>query len=179
MLAAYVLGGCAQACPVRLNFICTHNSRRSHLAQLWAAAAAHENKFAHVEIFSGGTEATAFDHCAVAAIQRAGFQVACTTRDSNPSYQLRFSDQVPPVTSFSKVFDQAPNPQGGFAAVLVCSDADAACPVVPGAEQRFAIPYIDPEVADDTPDETATYDLRCRQIAREMLYVFVQARAAT
>jgi len=36
---------------------------------------------------------------------------------------------------------------------------------------RFALPYDDPKQSDGTPTEVKTYDERCRQIAREMLYM--------
>ena len=156
--------------PARLVFICTHNSRRSHLAQVWAQTAAWLAGVSGVEAYSGGTEATAFDPRAVAALARAGFHVAAAADGPNPAYTVRFSDQVEAMVCFSKVYDQAPNPSGGFCAVMTCSAADEACPVVRGASERIAIPYDDPKEADGTARERAVYDERCRQIAREMLY---------
>lgn len=156
---------------VRLNFICTHNSRRSHLAQIWAAVAA--TRFGvPVTCYSGGTESTAFHPCAVDAVRRAGLRVEKTTDDANPIYHVRFGEGSPVLTCFSKKFDGAPNPKKDFAAIMVCSDADEACPVVGGADRRFAIQYEDPKKSDGTPRESATYDERCAQIAREMLYAF-------
>ncbi|WP_199223416.1 hypothetical protein [Brumimicrobium oceani] len=38
---------------VKLNFICTHNSRRSHLAQIWAQTAAHYFSVPNVLCYSG------------------------------------------------------------------------------------------------------------------------------
>jgi hypothetical protein len=114
-------------------------------------------------------------------MERAGFKIQKTTDDANPVYHVRCGDQLPPLTCFSKKFDGAPNPKEGFAAVMVCSSADRSCPAVRGATGRFAIPFIDPKVSDGTPQEAATYDARCAQIAREMLYVMsrVQADAAS
>mgnify|MGYP000733479600 CR=1 FL=1 len=60
---------------IALNFICTHNSRRSHLAQIWAATAAYYYAIPNIQTFSGGTEATAFNPRAVAAMERAGFKI--------------------------------------------------------------------------------------------------------
>jgi arsenate reductase len=157
--------------PVRMTFICTHNSRRSHMSQLWAQTAAHVYGVPGVVTFSGGTEATAFNPRAVAAVRRAGFEVVDGGGD-NPVYTVRFADQGPMMECFSKVYDQAPNPSEGFVAVMTCSAADAACPIVFGAEARISIPYEDPKAFDDTEREAAMYDERCRQIAREMLYVF-------
>jgi predicted protein tyrosine phosphatase len=53
-------------------FICTHNSRRSHFGQIWAAAAAHHLGIQGVRTYSAGTEATAFNPRAIAAVERAG-----------------------------------------------------------------------------------------------------------
>jgi arsenate reductase len=156
----------------RLTFICTHNSRRSHMSQLWAQTAAHVYGVSPVETFSGGTEATAFNPRAVAAIERAGFRVVNPGGGDNPVYQVNFGDAGPSMECFSKVYDQPPNPTEGFIAVMTCSAADEACPIVFGADERVAIPFEDPKAFDGTDRESEMYDERCRQIAREMLYVF-------
>jgi arsenate reductase (thioredoxin) len=158
--------------PVRLTYICTHNSRRSHLGQVWAQVAAAYFEIPGVETFSGGTETTACNPRTIAALERAGLQVLVTTSGDNPVYAIRYDEAQPPVVAFSKVYDQAPNPAAGFAAIMTCGHADENCPFIPGAERRLAITYTDPKEADDTPAEAATYDERCRQIATEMKYVF-------
>jgi hypothetical protein len=81
-----------------------------------------------------------------------------------------------PVEVFSKVFTDAPNPQSGFCAVMTCTEADAGCPVVPGAENRIAVPYIDPKEADGSGVEAALYEARAREIGMEMAWVFQRAR---
>jgi arsenate reductase len=163
--------------PVRLTFICTHNSRRSHLAQIWAKAAADYYGLSRVETFSGGTEATAFNPRAVNALKRAGFAIAATESESqnNPRYQVRYSDAVAALVCFSKVYSDAANPKSEFCAVMTCTEADRACPLVAGARHRVSLLYDDPKVADGTAEEIERYDERCRQIAREMLYLFRQA----
>ena len=176
-LAAFIAESREAAEPVRLTFICTHNSRRSHLSQIWAETAAHVFGIDGVETFSGGTEATAFNPRAVSAVRRAGFLVDDPGDGDNPVIRVRFGEEAAAMECFSKVYDQPPNPTEGFAAVMTCSDADAACPIVFGADARIAIPYDDPKAADGTPDETRIYGERCRQIAREMLYAFREARS--
>ncbi len=161
--------------PARLTFICTHNSRRSHMAQVWAATAAAWYGIEGVETYSGGTEATAFNPRAVAALERAGFEIANPGGD-NPRYRVRFGPDAPPLTCFSKVTSESPNPREGFAAIMTCSAADEACPIVDGAALRVSIPYIDPKEADDTPEETARYDARSLQIAAEMFYLMSRVR---
>ncbi|GAB3180061.1 low molecular weight phosphatase family protein [Telluribacter humicola] len=158
--------------PVRLTFICTHNSRRSHLGQVWAQVAAVHYDVPDVSTFSGGTETTTCNPRTIAAFKRAGMEVAQTTEGDNPVYHLAYDEALPPVVAFSKVYDQEPNPTTGFAAIMTCSHAEENCPFIPGAERRLSITYTDPKEADDTPAEAATYDERCRQIATEMMYVF-------
>lgn len=162
--------------PARLTFICTHNSRRSHIAQLWAHAAADVHGIDGVTTYSGGTEATAFDPRAVAALARSGFRIEKKAEGDNPVYLVRHRPDRPPTEAFSKVYDQDPNPSNDFCAVMTCSQADSGCPFVPGASLRVAIPYEDPKAFDGTERESAAYDERCRQISREMLYLFSRVR---
>ena len=153
-----------------LNFICTHNSRRSHLSQIWAQVFAHHAGI-NVSTFSGGTEATAFNPNAVAALRRAGLDISDASGD-NPRYQVSFAEGIEPMTCFSKTFDDPVNPSSNFAAIMTCSEADADCPYVPGASDRIKLFYEDPKVSDGTPQEQQTYDARCAQIASEMQYIF-------
>jgi arsenate reductase len=156
----------------KLTFICTHNSRRSQMAQVWAQTAAQHFSVPCVEAYSGGTEASAFNPRAVAALQRAGFRVDTSEEGGNPVSNVRFADDMDPIECFSKVYHRPPNPTQGFLAVMTCSQADRDCPLVLGAIERIAIPYDDPKSFDGTEQEAAKYDERCRQIGREMLYVF-------
>lgn len=159
--------------PANLTFICTHNSRRSHMSQLWAATAAAWYGVDEVGTFSGGTEATAFDPRAVAAVQRAGFAIENPGGD-NPHYRVTYGPGAPVMECYSKTYDDPSNPREGFAAVMTCSQADQSCPAVMGAALRVAIPYDDPKAADGTPEETQRYDERCEQIAREIFYLLSQ-----
>jgi arsenate reductase len=160
----------------RLTFICSHNSRRSQMAQILAQTAAHSFGVPRVETFSGGTEATAFDPRAVAALERAGLRIDTPDEMSNPVYRVRYADETDPIKCFSKKYDQPPNPTQDFFAVMTCSEANRNCPLVFGAAERIAIPYDDPKAFDGTDHEAAKYDERCRQIAREMLYLFSRAK---
>jgi arsenate reductase len=142
------------------------------LSQIWAHVAAEYYQLSGIETYSGGTEGTAFNPRAVAAIERAGLKVeADDLNASNPRYQVFSSDVTPPQICFSKVFDAEPNPTKDYCAVMTCSQADEACPVVIGCDLRAPIRYEDPKVADDTPMESERYDERSRQICTEMLYM--------
>jgi len=176
-LALYIKTQQSSGQASKLVFICTHNSRRSHLSQIWAKTAAEYYGIgSNIEAYSGGTEATAFNPRAVAALERAGFSIEKPVGE-NPHYMVRFSDQAPALECFSKVYDQAPNPSEGFAAVMTCSQADKNCPSIPGASVRVPIPYEDPKVADGTPDEAKVYDERSAQIASEMFYLMKKVKA--
>lgn len=168
-LADYMRSGREQTKPLQVNFICTHNSRRSHLSQIWAATGLTYYGVGEVQTFSGGTEATAFHPNAVAALVRAGFQVE-NPGGKNPHYEFTFAESGPVVECFSKTYDDPFNPSEDFAAIMTCSDADENCPYIPGATFRLALTYEDPKVADGTPEETQKYDATVRQIGRELLY---------
>jgi arsenate reductase (thioredoxin) len=158
----------------QLTVICTHNSRRSHFGQAWLAVAAAYFGL-NVETFSGGTEATAFHPNAVDALRRTGLEIRQLDNGNNPNYEMKLGQDSEPLRLFSKKFDHDFNPQQGFAAIMVCSEADAGCPFVPGADARFSLPYLDPKAADGLPTEAAVYDARCRQMAVEMFYAVKQA----
>lgn len=173
-LADYIKAKIKSQQPINLTFICTHNSRRSHLGQVWAQVAASYFGVMNVHCFSGGTETTACNPRTIAALERAGLRISKTADTDNPTYEISYDEASVPIIAFSKVYDQAPNPSSAFAAIMTCDHAEANCPYIPGAEKRLPIMYIDPKVSDDTPEETATYDARCRQIATEMKWVFGQ-----
>ncbi|HUS35750.1 MAG TPA: protein-tyrosine-phosphatase [Verrucomicrobiae bacterium] len=157
-----------------LIFICTHNSRRSHFSQVWAQTAALYYGGRNLLTFSGGTEATACNPRTVQALRRAGFSVVQSTEGENPVYLAQISETGKPLRLYSKVFGAKENPQKDFVAVLTCGDAAESCPVVNGAALRLPLLFKDPKAADNTPQEKATYDERCRQIAREMFYMMSQ-----
>lgn len=161
--------------PVLLNFICTHNSRRSHIAQIWAAVAAYHYGLRNVQTYSGGTEATAFNPRAVAAMKRAGFQIE-NEGGENPRYRVIFADDQPPLTCWSKTFDDPANPGQEFAAIMTCNHADENCPLIPGVKRRIPLTYNDPKEADDTPEEASRYDERVWQIGREIFFAMKQVQ---
>lgn len=170
-LARIVQRRLVAADTARLVFICTHNSRRSHMCQIWAQTAAHCYGIPGVVTFSGGTEPTALNPRVAAALRRSGLRIDPSTVPDNPVYRVRFSSGAEPMECFSKLYDQPPNPMVGFCAIMTCSEADRDCPVVLGADDRISLPYDDPGRFDSTDLESAAYDERCRQIAREMLYL--------
>ncbi len=157
---------------INLNFICTHNSRRSHLAQIWAQAAASYFAIPGVHCYSGGTETTALFPKIAETMAEQGFRVFNLTETDNPVYAVKYDDNCLPVIGFSKKYDSHFNPVSGFAAIMTCSQADGGCPFIPGAEKRIPITFEDPKISDNTPEQTAVYRERSLQIAEEIFYVF-------
>lgn len=170
VLIEYIQQKADQNQEINLNFICTHNSRRSQFSQIWGKVAAAYHGI-DINSYSGGVEVTAFNERAVASIKRFGFKVS-REGEENPKYFVFFSDDEDPIVTFSKVYDDAANTPKGFAAVMTCSHADENCPFIPGAEARIPVRYEDPKAIDDTEKEAEMYDSRSMQIASEMLYVF-------
>jgi arsenate reductase (thioredoxin) len=162
--------------PADMTFICTHNSRRSHMSQIWAATAAYYYGIQNVHTFSGGTQATACNCRTVAAMRRVGFDIEDATSGDNPIYLVRYASDRPVIRAYSKLYNGDDNPKHEFIALMTCSVADKTCPIVEGAVSRYAIHYVDPRLCDDTPTETTAYNERCREIAREMFYIMSEVR---
>ncbi len=173
-LVEYVRGRHQAGNDVRLNMICTHNSRRSHLAQVWAQTAAAYYKVGNVHCYSGGTQATALFPTVAETLAGSGFLFTRIGDGQNPVYAFRYDANDPPIIGFSKKYDHPFNPQDGFAAVMTCSQADGDCPFIAGADARFSLPYEDPKISDGTPVQEKVYAQRTLQIAAEMFYVFSQ-----
>ena len=162
----------------KVNFICTHNSRRSHLSHIWAHVAANHFGISELKTYSGGTEATECNPRTIQALQRAGFQVTVITEPPNPKYEISFAKGESSILVFSKVYHDtaAGNPNADYIAGMCCDDVDQRCPIVVGATTRIALHYRDPKIADGTVHEADTYDERSQQIAQEMFYLMGQVK---
>ena len=159
--------------------ICTHNSRRSHLAQLWLSVGADFYQLPLIRTYSGGTLATALNFRVVEGLLNTGFTIGTTdTNKENPVYQVQWRTGMSPALMSSKVYDAGINPKDKFAAVMVCDQADEGCPVVSGCDLRIALPFEDPKSAYGTPEEEKAYEDSIKQIGREMLFVTSQVRTA-
>jgi arsenate reductase len=161
---------------VDLIFICTHNSRRSHMSQIWGQTAAEYYGVKTIRCFSGGTEVTQFNPTAARTVMQFGFEVQKTDESENPLYLVEFSEIEEPLKCFSKVYSDQFNPQNGFIAVMTCSHVEENCPVVFGSKERFSIQYDDPKIYDGTEYEEAKYSERFEQIGIEMLFTFMSIK---
>jgi arsenate reductase len=171
-LVDYIQNKADSKLPIKLNLICTHNSRRSHLSQVWAQTAAAHYNVQNVSCYSGGTEATALFPMVADTLQRNGFKVKTISEGQNPVYAIKFSANELPIIGFSKTYDDDFNPESEFVAIM----ADGGCPFIAGAEKRIPITFEDPKVSDGTPQQKEVYQERSLQIGTEMFYVFSQIK---
>jgi len=157
---------------ININFICTHNSRRSHLSQVWAQVAASHFGIENVICYSGGTEETALFPKVAETLSDQGLNIFKINDGYNPVYAIKYNDNSQPIIAFSKKYDNPFNPVSAFAAIMTCSQADGGCPFIAGAEKRIAITFEDPKISDNTSEQTKVYSERSLQVALEMFYVF-------
>lgn len=162
---------------VNLNFICTHNSRRSQIAQILCKTAVSYFGTDNIECFSGGTEATAFNINAVNALKLFGYNIEMISEEINPIYDVYFSDSIEPIKCFSKIYTHNTNPSSGFTAIMTCSEADENCPIVFGADARFPLTYNDPKQFDNTTQQDEEYLKTVNKIGSEIFYIFNKVNA--
>jgi hypothetical protein len=184
-LAHWIAANFEPGKPLHITVVCTGNSRRSILGSSMGNLAAAYYGMPEFRFHSGGTAPTAFNARTVAALKAIGFDIERTGREAergepkteNPVYRVSWGEGFETV-EFSKHFGDSSNPQSGFATLMVCGEADAACPFVKGAALRLSMPYLDPKIYDDGAYEAAKYAERRDDIGRLMLAVMVQARSA-
>ncbi len=159
---------------VDINYICTHNSRRSQFSQIWSTVASFYYDLP-INSYSGGVEITAFNARAIESLKRMGFEVLSKNElASNPRYLIKYSDRADAIVCFSKLFDDSSSPNENFITMMTCSDADENCPFIPGALKRISFRFEDPKSFDGTPLESQKYDERSLEIATELFFIMEQ-----
>ena len=158
----------------KLNFICTHNSRRSQFCQFWATFFSNYYNI-RCEAYSGGTVETEVYKSVVNNIRDYGFNISFK-ECNNPIYSIKFKN-VNLGNYFSKFYYDFKNPKNEFAAIMTCSDAEKICPFVEGSEVKFYLPYEDPKKYDKSKSEKNDYKKTSEKIASEMNYLFYKLNA--
>jgi len=158
---------------LNLLFVCTHNSRRSHMGQVWGQLAANYYKMDNVNSFSAGTEVTELNSNVIEMIQKVGCKVSTFQNGSNPAYLIEFG-QNQSLTCFSKLIEHESNPRADFFAIMMCTEAEANCPFVPGAIHRIGLPFDDPKAYDNTLKVSDAYLSTFEEIGVQILYLFNQ-----
>lgn len=159
---------------LKLNFICTHNSRRSQFAQVWAWILANYYDLTNIASFSGGTEVTAVYPSVIRALESIGVKVNKEQKADNPIYTLSLGEGIEPLKLYSKLYDAPENPKENFLAFMTCSSADEGCPFIVGPIKRYRLTYEDPKFSDGTEREKETYLEKCIEIGSQIKYVFGQ-----
>jgi len=157
---------------VSVVYLCTHNSRRSHFAQVWGHIASVMYNFPEVIAYSGGTVATACHPNTISALKHIGFEVKCDNPEAeNPLYRVYYNEEDY-VECYSKANTDDSVPQSDFIAIMTCSDSDDNCPLVPGAKIRYSTTFDDPGEFDAADDAIDHYVERSLQIGTEAIYTF-------
>ena len=157
---------------INLNFICTHNSRRSHFSQIWAQVLSDYFKIKKFKSFSGGTISTEIAENVINSLIKCGFRLNSKIRKKNLIYKLSYSDHLNEISCFSKKFNDKVNPKKNFVALMTCSSAEKNCPFIMGADKIISIPYEDPKIFDNSRFCDEEYMKTNLVIASEMYYVF-------
>lgn len=173
-ITEYIRNKKSESAEIRLVFICTHNSRRSHLAQVWAQTMAAYFEIEKITCFSAGTEETALFPIVAKTLENQGFVIDQLPHDKNPIYSVKYGENSHPVIGFSKTIAHRFNPISHFCAIMTCDSANESCPFVPGADFRIALSYEDPKQFDNTSFQEQKYLERSVEIATEMYFVFSQ-----
>ncbi|MGL4461319.1 MAG: hypothetical protein ACRC1K_04135, partial [Planctomycetia bacterium] len=173
--------------------VCTGNSRRSMLGATMGNAAAAYHGLPGVRFHSGGTDPSAFNPRTIRALREIGVEIESTGEEAepgsagapNPKYNVAWGKKntgfsewagTPETVEFSKHYSDPANPAKEFAAVLVCTQADAGCPTVKGATVRIPMPFNDPKEFDGKPEEAAKYAERRDDVGRIMMHILADAR---
>ena len=174
ILIKYIIRKIENNEQVNLNFICTHNSRRSQFCQIWSSTASHYYNIP-VNSYSGGTEITECNKLVINSITNNGFFVTSDGKSKNSKYSVSMGANKP-IKLFSKLFNKSIYHDGPFAAIMTCSDVDENCPYIPGAEIRITLKYDDPKEFDNTKLELKKYEECSHKIASEIFYAFCEIK---
>ena len=173
-LAEWLRNGLDTSTSCPLIFVCTHNSRRSILGEMaWNAIAAFYGLDDQFPAYSAGTEAAQLSPHTLDALRQCGFE----TGEDDGQTEVRWSPDHSGRRAFSKRLGDSALPTSGFAAVMVCAEADAGCPFVPGAARRISMPVEDPKRFDQEDDPLPHYVNTLNQMAAELHYSFSLARS--
>lgn len=113
--------------PIRVLFVCTHNSARSVMAEILL----RRKGGAAFEAFSAGTEPGAVRPLTLRVLQEGGFDTSSLRSKSVDEFQGQRFHYV----------------------ITVCDQARQSCPVFPGSGESLHWAYEDPSEARGTQDE--------------------------
>ena len=157
---------------ININFICTHNSRRSIFSQIWAKVFSDYYGLQKINTFSGGTESTFIPQNVIKTLRLHGFITNRLNQKQNSNYQIIYSLNKNNILIFSKKYTNNLNPSKKFIAVMTCSSAKENCPFISGSEKIISLSYDDPKKYDNLNEPIKMYLNVSNQIATDMNFVF-------
>ena len=157
---------------ININFICTHNSRRSIFSQIWAKVFSDYYGLQKVKTFSGGTEYSYVSPNVIKTLSSYGFIINKLDQKKNSNYEIAYSSNKNKILIFSKKYDEISNPKKNFIAVMTCLSAIEKCPFVFGSEKIISLSYDDPKKYDNLTEPINMYLNISNQIATDMNFVF-------
>ena len=150
----------------KIIFICTHNSRRSQLAEIWSHTFSFIFKKKN-KIFSAGTSKEEFNIRAINVLEKIGFKI----KEEGKKYIFNFSENCNSIHMYSKDISEL-NLKNHFITIMTCADSDKNCPAIPNALARILLSYKDPKSFDNSKQETNKYIATSKKIALELFYLF-------
>jgi len=139
-------------------FLCTHNSRRSQLCQVWGIIL---SKIYNIDLKfnSAGTEKTEVNKNILYCFSHIGLEVK--------GNKIIYEDLS--ISLHSKLLDEIqPNK---FISIMTCSDAEKSCPSDSRSIKNISMTYQDPKVFDYKEKEKDEYLKTSKLIAKELNYV--------
>lgn len=134
--------------PIRVLFLCTHNSARSQMAE----ALLRHIGGARFDVYSAGTEATRVHPLAVRAMAEIGIDIS----GARSKYLREFIDDE---------FDYV---------ITVCDSAAESCPIFPGDPLRIHWSFPDPSAVTGGEQERQRAFARVRDELTQRLRTWVQ-----
>jgi len=172
VLAAQIKQLKRELSPVEIMVVCTHNSRRSHMGELWLRVGIDYYGLSNLRIHSAGTERSAINIRTIRSFQAIGLLVEKSmNKEENPNYKINWRTDEKSYTGYSKEIGSEELPTNGIVSILVCEDAAENCPFIVGSKLRINLPYEDPKRYDDTLEERTKYLERNLEIGSEMFYL--------
>tara|TARA_B100001079_G_scaffold142196_1_gene121790 strand:+ start:344 stop:916 length:573 start_codon:yes stop_codon:yes gene_type:complete len=139
-------------------FLCTHNSRRSQLCQVWGSIL---SKIYNIDLKfnSAGTEKTEVHKTIFYCFSNVGIEI----KDS----KIFYGDLS--LSLHSKVLEEIQSDK--FISIMTCSDAEKSCPSDSRSIRNISMIYQDPKIFDDTEKEREEYSKTSKLIAEELNYI--------
>ena len=151
-------------------FVCTHNSRRSQFANVWAEIAATFYNLNSIKSYSCGTEKSIVSKNTIEALEDLGLKIHNHPNINNAFHAFYGKELF--IDVFSKKYSDSSISKENTIAIMTCTDADQNCPIIPYAKNRISLNFKDPKRFDNTSYFRMEYQKTAKEIATEIFYIF-------